>query len=870
MAKKASLKSKSGEKMLFKYVPVYPQAPLDKNYHYYDGDVLKINNNLFTLIKSIDELKEYAKKCEGKIVGVDTETTGLTYFQDFIVGFSVCCEAGHAIYVPIRHQIRRTDKVKEVLKDEQGNPLLTKTGKVRTHTVNKYTDFEHPANLNPKEALDVLYEIMLKAKTNVMHNSEFDLTMIRAEGYDVMKCPTFDTTILTYLYDAENKGWNKLKEAAKIVLGRYPMKFFDALGGEENFRYVDLNVGYAYGAADALNVRDLYLTLRPKVAELLSKAPEVISMDGKPYNVLRRDNELIRAFTDYYNHVTLLVDRDTAKSYKDNIEEQLAKIEKNIYEFFNRGPFNLNSGSKEFKQAMADFNIDTGLKTETGAISYGKKGIEEMGRQLRALKDTLNNMGDIEYESSTGKLSKRNSLSGLKLSTAILRYGKKQFKIKETVNYLFLRTVEGLKMDLDMFFEELKLMYKNESKKLEILKCIQIRSSLMKALNSYITKLTETDHCIMRYKLQGTSSGRLSSGNGSKTDKSKNHYYIDLNAQNFTKPHSAMYNAYRSNGEGNILGWEFEPVTEEFVHENKDNPEYYFVEGSDPKNNIRACIKAPKGRIIASLDYSAQEYKMIAILSQDSVMLNNFKRGLDPHTSTAYAIWGEKNYDRQKRKKAKICNFLMNYSGGASTLSQSLDIPLEEAKEIIAGYEKGFWECTAWKRRSENTVIGKQHGVCYSIFGRPRQFITLLSTASKLQDPKEINKLPDDYNVDEVIKKGQAIEAGVKRRIVSHLIQSPCGDICRWDLIQLYRKYFKDRNPDIDFMTTVHDEINFSIVTDKVVDYVREIDDIMTVTQLSEELPITTSVDLGYRLGILYPFEWADEKRTILVPKRAS
>lgn len=1287
MAKKTSIKSKNGEKMLFKYQPVYPQAPMDMTYHYYDGDVLKIREEISTLIKSIDELKEYAKKCEGKIIGVDTETTGLTYQKDFIVGFSLCCEPGHAIYVPIRHQIRRADKVKETLTDENGNVLLTKTGKVRSKTVNKYTDFENPANLDPKQALDILYDIMLKAKLNIMHNSEFDLNMIKQEGYDVMKCPTFDTLILTYLYDAENKNWNKLKEASKIVLGRYPMKFYEALGDEENFRYVDLAVGYPYAASDALNVRDLYIKLKDDVRRLLNNAPNVISMDGvHKYDVMSRDNELIRAFTDYYNHAELIVDREEAKKYKANIEKQLAEVETTIYEYFGRGPFNLNSGSKEFKSAMADFEIDTGLKTETGATSYSKKGIEEMGRQIRAFKDILMNMKDIHYDSINGKLDKRASINDFRLANIIMSYGKRQFKMRETTNLLYLQTIEGIKMDKQMFFEELKILYKHENSKLRILQMIQTRSSLMKALNSYITKLTEVDTCRMRYRLQGTSSGRLSSGNGSKNDKSKNHYYIDLNAQNFTKPHSAMYNAIRSNAEGNILGWAFEPVTEDFVHEHKEDPEYYFVEGSDPKNNIRACIDAPEGRLIASLDYSAQEYKVLAILSQDTKMLTNFKRGLDPHTSTAYAIWGEENYDRQKRKKAKICvgngtylytnnglkkveelspedklvdfegnyqdyvmtsdkgdlikitwntgitetytpehplyvwngkefiwkeaqhiietddvvrfvgyhdvkvkpdvrdytefvkrrsqskrydfdintkefayltglylgdgsvikysedknnagdprlvqycvepgaleetltrfqrlgvdygtpeligknktiysvrtynvawanlirdlfgwgkdkevpdwiftqwdkelllefiaglvdsdgsssingimtfdttlpslakgftlacgccgiktearmkhtkykgddytytsitvyagenkipllntrkhstmgkssrlgnwsisedyakelyshvydgsvdrsrdklrdtmtnikagrtrltnanlpilrgffrdfpiqenmqcvhlatskrienseinviqtvthvyctagaanhncNFLMNYGGGASTLAQSLDIPMEEAQDIIKGYEAGFFECTAWKRNCENDVISRQKGVCYSIFGRPRQFITLLSTASRLQDPKELTNLSQDYDVNELRKKGAGIEAGVKRRIISHLIQGCCGDICRWDLIQLYRKYFRNRDPHIDFMSTVHDEINFSIDIPYVVDYVRDIDDIMTITQLSSELPITTSVDLGYKLGVLFPFEWGDKERTVLVPKRA-
>ena len=37
-------------------------------------------------------------------------------------------------------------------------------------------------------------------------------------------------------------------------------------------------------------------------------------------------------------------------------------------------------------------------------------------------------------------------------------------------------------------------------------------------------------------------------------------------------------------------------------------------------------------------------------------MLSNFYNGVDPHTASAYAIWGEENYNKAKRKKAKIFN----------------------------------------------------------------------------------------------------------------------------------------------------------------------------------------------------------------------
>ena len=120
----------------------------------------------------------------------------------------------------------------------------------------------------------------------------------------------------------------------------------------------------------------------------------------------------------------------------------------------------------------------------------------------------------------------------------------------------------------------------------------------------------------------------------------------------------------------------------------------------------------------------------MAILSKDSKMLDNFRKGIDPHTASAYAIWGEENYDKSKRKKAKIFNFLNNYSGGAYTLSQQLDISLKDAESMIEQYNKTFWEMVAWKQREiENMRLNDY--VVFNAFGRPRQFKGWMKTIDK-------------------------------------------------------------------------------------------------------------------------------------------
>ena len=46
---------------LLTYKPVYPQAPMDMKYHYYDDGVLKIRPEVGKLVTSVEELREYAE-----------------------------------------------------------------------------------------------------------------------------------------------------------------------------------------------------------------------------------------------------------------------------------------------------------------------------------------------------------------------------------------------------------------------------------------------------------------------------------------------------------------------------------------------------------------------------------------------------------------------------------------------------------------------------------------------------------------------------------------------------------------------------------------------------------------------------------------
>ena len=844
-----------------KYESVIPVGEPDTKFQTFDPLTGQYNIHAdFKLIESLDELREYARSCANIRIAVDTETTGLTYQKDFIVGFSVSKSAYDGIYVPIRHQIRTVTKVKEAKYDENGNPVLTKTGKQSMHTVEYYEDKDWPGNLPAKESLDILFnDIMMKSSLVLMHNSAFDLNMIKQEGYDVVKAKTFDTMVLSYIYDPEAR-LNALKPLTERLLGRKVQHFDEVTGGDDKFRFTNPKESYIYACCDSADTYGIYEKLYPLVKDLLKKAPEKMVIDGKVYNIMQEDNNLIRAFVDYYDHCEMLIDKKVALEYKELINKQTAETVEKVYSYFGIGQFSLSTGSKEFKSVMEQFHFETGHKTKKGKISYGKKGIETLRRNLNNFK---NNLWELrtKYVFIDSKLYWNEGVTpqvknaAYALGQYLLTYGKPYFCIKvrkgENITNIQILDLNERKLGRRDFLVKLAEMYKAERKKLEILQLIQDYSSLQKALNSYVNKLAESDSCRMRYRLTGTKSSRLSSGNGAKSDKRKNLYFSDLSAQTLTKPKSQWYRGEPAQpGDPQAVhGWRFYPVTSEYYQEHSH--EEVIVEGFKQEANIRSCVIAPEGRLICSMDYNSEELVAIALLSGDSVMLDGFRRKEDPHKTTAIGIWGAENYNVNVRKKAKAVNFLMSYQGGAKTLSESLEISFEEAQDIIDKYKTTYHECVHWKEMEVMKMYNNQ-GLIYTRFGRPRQLGPYLKMANMNND--------------------DGIRAYAERSVCSHHVQGFCGDICRFDMNKFYNRIVCNpvHRKYVDFLSFIHDELNTTIDKEHIEEYVRLLEDIMVFPYLDPTLPIGTGLELGHRLGDLYPFTWNDpKKRDYLVPERS-
>ena len=103
---------------------------------------------------------------------------------------------------------------------------------------------------------------------------------------------------------------------------------------------------------------------------------------------------------------------------------------------------------------------------------------------------------------------------------------------------------------------------------------------------------------------------------------------------------------------------------------------------------IRAAFTAAPGCVLLAADYSQIELRLLAHFSQDSLLVEAFRRGDDIHTLTASQVFGVPPLmvTADHRRQAKVVNFGIVYGLSAFGLSQNLGIETSEAKKFIDAY----------------------------------------------------------------------------------------------------------------------------------------------------------------------------------------
>lgn len=231
----------------------------------------------------------------------------------------------------------------------------------------------------------------------------------------------------------------------------------------------------------------------------------------------------------------------------------------------------------------------------------------------------------------------------------------------------------------------------------------------------------------------------------------------------------------------------------------------------------KAFTPSDDDHILLAADYSQIELRLMAHMSQDSKMIEAFKKDVDIHATTAAKIFHVENLDEvtsDQRRKAKTANFGIIYGISAFGLSQRLNVPRTEAKQLIDEYFNGFPKVKEYMDKSIATARDRTY--VETIMGRKR-FL------------KDINS------------RNGVVRGFAERNAINAPIQGSAADIIKLAMIEVYKELSKKKLK-TKMILQVHDELVFDV-------YKPELDEVKALVQEKMEQAVKLSVPLTVDMG---------------------
>lgn len=263
----------------------------------------------------------------------------------------------------------------------------------------------------------------------------------------------------------------------------------------------------------------------------------------------------------------------------------------------------------------------------------------------------------------------------------------------------------------------------------------------------------------------------------------------------------------------------------------KNLPQLPNMQNIPSDNRTRGCFQSEPGNTLIVSDYSGQEQIVLANKSLDTDLLEFYSKGLgDMHSFIASKIFPElsnltldeiKDNHKQKRQIAKGAGFAINYGGTGITISQNLNISMEEGENVYKAYFKAFPGLADYFKQEKQRALKLGYIQFNNISGR-KCFIPYFDEFQKLhKEIYETDGFWDDYKLEKsknsvkfinyfkpkvreyFIKKGD-----IERMSLNYPIQGTSADITKLACVYFYR-YLLQNNLifKVKMVNVVHDEI---------------------------------------------------------------
>ncbi len=198
---------------------------------------------------------------------------------------------------------------------------------------------------------------------------------------------------------------------------------------------------------------------------------------------------------------------------------------------------------------------------------------------------------------------------------------------------------------------------------------------------------------------------------------------------------------------------------------------------------IRHAFISEEGCLLGSFDYSQIELRVLAHVSEDKVLVEQFINNEDVHTITASMVFGVRPQEvtPDMRRIGKTINFGIVYGISPYGLSKQLKISASEASEMINRYFETYKGIKEYILKTLEFV--SKNGYVETIFGRIRYIPELKG--------RVYNKTQITLNKSE-------------RIAVNTPIQGSAADIVKIAMVKLYENL---RDTNVKLLLQVHDEI---------------------------------------------------------------
>jgi DNA polymerase I-like protein with 3'-5' exonuclease and polymerase domains len=189
---------------------------------------------------------------------------------------------------------------------------------------------------------------------------------------------------------------------------------------------------------------------------------------------------------------------------------------------------------------------------------------------------------------------------------------------------------------------------------------------------------------------------------------------------------------------------------------------------------IRNLFVAPQGYKLVVADYSQIEPRIVASLSNDPIMMDNYLNGKDIYTTIGDTVGLD-------RKAGKVLVLAMTYGVGPDKIASSLGLTVDAARKLLNDFTERFNDIAKYKARV--TRLASQQSptpFVETVFGRRRYIPDLKSTDKGLRSRAD-------------------------RQAFNTVIQGSAADLMKLAIVRAHSCFIDE--PDVNVVLTVHDEL---------------------------------------------------------------